>query len=90
MVKAFIENYRDKMYEDLEGAACEGDQEYEALLKCWRSRYELLLSKFRELGVEEELGPLLDYENNAYSEVFSKALDLVYLLGARDREMMLR
>ena len=90
MVKEFMEGYRDKMYESLEGATCKGNPEYEALLRNWHNKYELLLSKFRELGVEEELDPLLDDENNAYSEVVSRALDLVYLLGARDREMMLR
>lgn len=88
MDREFMSHYYDVTYEDVELDATEGDAEY-------RDRYNEYLVIKEQLtahcgGQDSELWSLCEKLIDQQNLLMLRLCKLVYLLGAEDREKMLR
>ncbi|MCD8340663.1 MAG: hypothetical protein LUC87_00720 [Clostridiales bacterium] len=88
MDREFMSHYYDVTYEDIELDATEGDEEY-------RNRYNEYLVLKEQLtarcgGQDSDLWSLCEKLIDQQNLLMLRLCKLVYLLGAEDREKMLR
>ncbi|MCD7744947.1 MAG: hypothetical protein LUI13_06675 [Lachnospiraceae bacterium] len=88
MDRQFMLEYFDKMYEEPTTAAVKGDPEYEMLQK----KMDQMVDEFEEMlgGEQSKESRILEEILTLADELSFRAVTGAYLMGARDRERMLR